>query len=74
MFSVMDPLVLIGAILILFGLLAFSFKLMIYNRRKYRTENIDPISGTPYAGANLTIRLLAFIVLLIALIILYFLS
>ncbi len=70
----MDTLTLIGAILFFVGLLIFSFKLMVYNRRKFGDEEQDagPIqsSMTP----SFVIRMLALAIFLIAMLIIAFAS
>lgn len=69
----MNPLMQIGAILLVVGLLVFSLKLITYNRQKYTDE--DPYTAPGKStDRNPTLRILALVILIFALVIFAFLS
>lgn len=67
----MNTLSLIGSLLVVFGLLVFSIRLMAYNRKKYSNEEETSASYQPAGGMNMY-RVLAFILMLTALAIIIF--
>ena len=69
----MNTLLFIGLILLGFGLLLFSMKLMAYNRKKYGFEDSEISSDSDYSKviSRNTFRLLAIVILIIMIVILY---
>ena len=67
----MNTLTMIGALLLVFGLLMLSIRLMAYNRKKYGAEE-DPSSSYQLPGGLNMYRVLAIILILSALAIIVF--
>ena len=67
----MNTLTMVGALLLVFGLLMLSIRLMAYNRKKYSAEEETSSSYQPSGGMNLY-RVLAIILMLTALAIIFF--
>ena len=67
----MNTLTMIGALLLVFGLLMISIRLMAYNRKKYSSE--DDTSSSYHLPGGLNIyRVLSIILILSALAIIFF--
>ena len=67
----MNTLTMIGALLLVFGLLMLSIRLMAYNRKKYSTAE-DTSSSYQLPGGLNMYRVLAIILILSALAIIFF--
>jgi len=67
----MNTLTMIGALLLVFGLLMVSIRLMAYNRKKYSAEEETSSSYQLPGGLNM-LRVLAIILILSALAIIFF--
>ncbi|MDP6276865.1 MAG: hypothetical protein QF439_02945 [Candidatus Marinimicrobia bacterium] len=67
----MSTLTMIGALLLVFGLLMLSIRLMAYNRKKYSTEEETSVSYQPSGGMNMY-RVLSIILILSAVAIIVF--
>ena len=67
----MNTLTMIGALLLVFGLLIFSIRLLAHNRRKFSDEKEAPADYQPPGGMNMY-RVLAIILMLTALAIIVF--
>ncbi len=61
----------IGALLLVFGLLMLSIRLMAYNRKKYSAEEETSVSYQPSGGMNMY-RVLSIILILSAVAIIVF--
>ncbi len=61
----------IGALLLVFGLLMLSIRLMAYNRKKYSNEEETSVSYQPSGGMNMY-RVLSIILILSAVAIIVF--
>ena len=62
----MNTLTMVGALLLVFGLLMLSIRLMAYNRKKYSAEE-DPSSSYQLSGGLNMFRVLSIILILSAL-------
>ena len=67
----MNTLTMIGALLLVFGLLMLSIRLMAYNRKKYSAEE-DTSSSYQLPGGLNMYRVLSIILILAALAIIFF--
>jgi len=67
----MNTLTMIGALLLVFGLLMLSIRLMAYNRKKYSTAE-DTSSSYQLPGGLNMFRVLSIILILSALAIIFF--
>ena len=67
----MNTLTMIGALLLVFGLLMVSIRLMAYNRKKYSAEEERSASYQPSGGMNMY-RVLSIILILSAVAIIVF--
>ena len=67
----MNTLTMVGALLLVFGLLMLSIRLMAYNRKKYSTEE-DTSSSYQLPGGLNMYRVLSIILILSALAIIFF--
>jgi uncharacterized membrane protein YidH (DUF202 family) len=67
----MSTLTMIGALLLVFGLLMLSIRLMAYNRKKYSNEEETSVSYQPSGGMNMY-RVLSIILILSAVAIIVF--
>ncbi|NQU27576.1 MAG: hypothetical protein HQ528_04745 [Candidatus Marinimicrobia bacterium] len=68
----MNKLMVIGALLLIVGLLIFSLRLMAYNRKKYHLEETVEELKTNYINSSFIIRILSIIIFLVALLIFAF--
>ena len=67
----MNTLTMVGALLLVFGLLMLSIRLMAYNRKKYSSED-DTSSSYDLPGGLNIYRVLSIILILSALAIIFF--